>query len=150
MTARPPVPWWTGVPITAAVAAAWITLAVINPTTTYHFAPTVLAAALPVSRRMRTEDRLSPRSLVVATSVGLGLALVVTVVLAWLGALAGPTFVGTPAAGTETMVMAVVGAAAAAAYGWKPARGGRTNGAADATNGEDPSEIEQTTRSTDG
>lgn len=139
MTVRPAVPWWTGVPITAAAAAGWIALAVTNPTTTYHFAPTVLAAALPVSRRIRTEDRLSPRSLIVATSAGLGFALVVTAVLAWLGALAGPTFVGTAAAGAETVVMAVVGAAAAMAYGRKPARGNRTNGT-DHTSGEDPSE----------
>ncbi|WP_051399864.1 hypothetical protein [Haloechinothrix halophila] len=150
MTARSPTPWWTGVPVTVAVGAGWIALAVANPTTTYHFAPTVLAAALPVSRRMRTEDRLSPRSLIVATSAGLGLALSVTAVLAWLGALAGPTFVGTPAAGTETVVMAAVGAVVAVAYGRKPARGNRANGTAEANNGEDPAEIEHPRRSTDG
>lgn len=136
MTAHPRVPWWTGVPITVGVAAAWIALAVNSPTTTYHFAPAVLAAVVPVSRRLRAEERLPTTDLLFAAGAGLAAALVVTAVLSGLGALTGPTFAGTPGATVETLVMAVAGAAVGVAYGLKPA--GRRTGSGVTTDGKHP------------
>lgn len=139
--ARLRVPWWTGLPFTIAAAAGWIMLAVNTPTTTYHFAPTVVAAAWPAARRVRAGHRLSMRA--VATTVGGGavVALALTAGLATRGALAGPTFFGTDAAVAETWLMAVLGALIGLAFAVAPAR---------AKHDEGSTEIEYPTRSRNG
>lgn len=136
--ARSRVPWWTGLPFTVAAAVGWIALAVNTPTTTYHFAPTVVAAAWPVAMRPRAGHRLSARELAVSTGGGIALASIVTVALTFVGALAGPTFFGTDAAVAETWLMAALGAVIGFLFALRSAR---------AKDDEVPTEFEQTTRS---
>lgn len=53
MTARAAGPWQAGLVVTLLAAVGWFTLATANPTTSYHLAPAVVAAAWPVTRRLR-------------------------------------------------------------------------------------------------
>lgn len=125
---RSPVPWWTGLPFTAAAAAAWIVLALNSPTTTYHFAPMVAAAAWPVALRLRVGLRLSAKAVSVAAGRGIAVALAVTLALASTGALAGPTFFGTPHALAESLVMAGIGAVIGVLFARRTVRSNDGNG----------------------
>lgn len=139
--ARTPMPWWTGLPFTIATAAAWIALAVNTPTTTYHFAPAVVAAAWPVARRLRLEDRLPARVIAVSIGGGAAFAIAVTVELTLADALAGPTFFGPGGAVKETWVMAGLGSLIGLVFALKPAR---------AEKREDSAESKEVTRSGSG
>lgn len=68
------VAWWTGAPFALTMAAGWVVLALLNPTTPYHFAPSIVAAAPPVARCLQARRRLRPAD--VGAAVG-GLAAVV-------------------------------------------------------------------------
>lgn len=118
------VAWWTGAPFALAMAAAWVVLALLNPTTTYHFAPSIVAAAPQVARRLRAQRRLPPRDLAIGAGVGVVLALAATAGLAGAGALAGPTFFGTPHALAETLVVIAVGGVAATVFALRGVRNG--------------------------
>lgn len=139
--ARSRVPWWTGLPFTIVAAAGWVALAVSTPTTTYHFAPTVVAAAWPVARRPRAGHRLSKRAVAATVGGGAAVALAVTVALASADALAGPTFFGTDGAVVETLVMAGVGVVIGLVFALRSAR---------AKDDEGSTEFGQTTRSRNG
>ena len=107
--------------ITVAVAAVWAALAAAHPTTTYHLAPLILAAAWPVTWASRHAPTVG--ATVRAALIGLAGALAVTAVLAAAGWLAGPTVFGRPGAAVESVMMAGLGAAAGA--GWALRRGRR-------------------------
>ncbi|MGH3951381.1 MAG: hypothetical protein ACRDSE_20065 [Pseudonocardiaceae bacterium] len=121
------VPWWTGLPFLLGIAAVWLTLAVTSPSTTYHFAPMIMAAAVPVARRSRTGGRLAWRELAVAAAAGVVASLSVTILLVSLDALSGPTFFGTPGAVRETLVMTGLGALIGLLIGsWRTSRSSTT------------------------
>lgn len=104
-------PWWAGLTITLAVATGWFVLATGNPTTTYHFAPVLVAAAWPVGRRLRA-GRALPAGAALATTAGsTALAAVTTLLLSTAGALIGPALPGIPTALTETLAGIALGAA---------------------------------------
>jgi hypothetical protein len=91
------------------MAVLWFALAVANPTTTYHFAPVIVAAAWPVGRRLRTGRalRVIPT---VATALGGGLlALAMTTLLSHRDALAGPALFGLPSGLVETVAGTALG-----------------------------------------
>lgn len=115
---EPRVPRWQ--PIVAALGCAllWGLLAVRTPTTTYHFAPLLVAGAAAVAGRWLL--RAPVRSLVALNwaAIGLVVALGATAVLAWRGLLAGPDITGGSAAVTETVLLTVLGAV----LGWWLAR----------------------------
>ncbi len=111
--------WWTGLALSLVVALAWFALATSNPTTTYHFAPALVAASWPVARRLNV-GRALPASTALVTSLGGGaLALLVTAMLVARDALAGPSLVGPEGALAETLLVLVAGAAVGAlGAGW--------------------------------
>lgn len=115
-------PWWAGLPVTVAATAGWVLLAVTSPTTTYHFAPAVVAAAWPVARRMRVGQRLSAKAVSATVGGGIAVALIVTLALALTGALLGPTFFGSDGAVVEVLVMIAVGALIGVAFAVRSAR----------------------------
>ena len=90
------------------LAGSWGLLARATPGRTYHFAPVVVAAAWPAARRALAGRVDARRGLRAAVS-GLGVALLVTLALAGVGALDGPALVGDSTA-AESMVAAFAGA----------------------------------------
>lgn len=121
--AEPAFPCWQPVAAVLAVAVLWVVLAVRTPTTTYHLAPLLMAAAGPVTRRRLTGRPVPSRAALAVAGTGLAITVATTVVLAWLGLLAGPDLTGGTAPVVETMLLAVSGAAVG---WWLARRGGRT------------------------
>jgi glutaredoxin-like protein len=70
-------PWHAGLGLGLLVAVGWFVLATANPTTSYHLAPAVVAAAWPLGRRWRAGGALPA---VTALTTALGGAVVAAVV----------------------------------------------------------------------
>lgn len=93
-----------------ALAVIWLVAASLRPSTTYHLAPLLVAAAVPF---VVAADARAPtaRRLIGAAAGGGTLALVVTGVLTVAGRLEGPSLLPFGGAVTESVVFALVGAA---------------------------------------
>lgn len=89
-----------------------------TPTTTYHLAPLLVAAAAPVTRRLLTRAPVPPHPAAALAATSLVIALATTAALAWQGLVAGPDVTGGDAPVVETVLVAIVGAA----LGWWLAR----------------------------
>lgn len=102
----------SGVGWTAAVALAWVLLAMWRPTTTWHLAPVLLAGAWPwvVGQDLRAGDRSGASRLGWAGAAGFVVAALVTLGLARADLLRGPTVLGFRSATTEALVLAGVAA----------------------------------------
>lgn len=96
----------------AAMSVLWLLMATAHPTTTYHFAPFVAAAAWPVLRRLRVGARLSAVPAGVAVAGAAAFAVLTTMVLAVQGALHGPTLLDTHGAEIEALTGVALGAGA--------------------------------------
>jgi uncharacterized protein (DUF427 family)/glutaredoxin len=114
---------WTAVLWTGAAALGWIALAVWRPTTTWHLAPLLLAAAAPwvVGQDQPAGDRRGLRGLVAAALTGFLVAALLTGVLAATGLLRGPTMPGFSDSRTESLVLAAAGAVLAGLLGARTA-----------------------------
>lgn len=104
-----------GVWVAAGVAGLWLVLALVNPTTTYHFSPLLLSAAPSVVVRMLAEKALPWRKTLVTVAVGVVFAGIVTVILQLADALRGPVLAAdlTAVAGSalaETLIALTIGA----------------------------------------
>lgn len=95
---------------TLALAGAWVLLAGRHPTTTYHLAPGLVAAAAPFSLRMGRNLPLPRPMAASAVAVGLVVAVGTAATLARSGNLAGPTVTGGNGALTESLIAALLGA----------------------------------------
>ncbi|MEO5779294.1 MULTISPECIES: hypothetical protein [Arthrobacter] len=102
----------TGASVSAALAVLWLVLALLNPETTYHLAPVLVAAGWPVVYRLRAGGRRPVMLRTLAVAGGAGTALLVTGVLGALGALRGPTLTGTGNALAETIIAIAAGVVA--------------------------------------
>lgn len=102
---------WT---LTGALAALWATLAWLNPTTTYHLAPAVVAASSPVGIRARRGAPLPLRPTIAVVAIGLLVVATVLIVLEVSDALRGPSLVPWTGSLGESILVALV----AAAYGF--------------------------------
>lgn len=116
---RHAVPWRVEVPFTVALATGWVVLALTVPSTTYHFAPSMVAASWPVAQRLRAGRRLRPSRIALVNVGGMALVGASTAALDSVGALSGPTFAGTPGALGETLVMAGLGVLVGNGFGVK-------------------------------
>jgi hypothetical protein len=113
MSARAAGPWQAGLVVTLLAAVGWFALAAANPTTSYHLAPAVVAAAWPVARRLRA-GRPLPIIAAALTALGGALAAVaVTLLLSVRGALAGAILFGVPPL-TEAFLSVALGFVAGA------------------------------------
>ncbi|MPZ83180.1 MAG: glutaredoxin [Actinophytocola sp.] len=106
-------PWQAGLVVMLVAAAGWFALAAGNPTTTYHFAPAVVAAAWPIGRRLRAGRPLPTLTALVTALDGALIAVAATLLLSARGALAGPIIVGV-APLTEAFLSVVLGTAVGA------------------------------------
>jgi glutaredoxin len=109
-------PWHAGALLALAAAAGWFALATRSPTTTYHFAPAIVAAAWPVGRRLRVGRALPLRAALHTALGGALLALIATVFVSTSGALAGPALFALPGPLAETLVSVAVGVAGATVF----------------------------------
>ncbi len=97
------------------LAVLWLILALINPTTTYHLSPVLVAVAPSVIVRLRSARALSWRWMLTTVASGIVVAGVATVILVLVDALRGPVlaadFTASPGnAFEETMVAIAIGA----------------------------------------
>jgi len=102
--------------LAVAAAVVWLLLALDRPTSTFHFAPLIVAAAWPVVTRIDTETRLSTRDAALRAGAGLVLGVAVGIVLAATDSLDGPSLWDDDSAELETFIFTVAGAGFGALY----------------------------------
>lgn len=104
---------------TLVVAVAWSALVAWRPTTTWHLAPLILAAAWAwvVAQDTSSRDPSARRHIMLAGGGGLGAALTLTGVLSAAGRLDGPTWTGSGTPVVEALLLSLCGAAIATAMG---------------------------------
>ncbi len=93
----------------AFLAAIWAAAAVLRPATTYHLAPLLIAATLPVAVRFDNPD-VRLRTVGTMAALGAVLALLVTALLVVADWLRGPSLLPFGGAVAESVVFAFVGA----------------------------------------
>lgn len=98
-----------GLLTSSALALVWLVLARENPTSTYHFAPIVVAASWGVARRWVDGARSSSGQGLVSAIGGMAVAGITGAELAIVGALDGPTLWGSGSASTEVGLFVVFG-----------------------------------------
>ena len=99
-----------GAAYSAGLAVLWVVLAFLRSGTTFHLAPLLVAAVLPVVVAWDGED--SYQQLTLASIGGLVVALIATAILTLAGEMTGPSLLPFGGAVTESVIFAVVGAAA--------------------------------------
>lgn len=109
----------TGLTWTIVVAVVWSVLVAWRPTTTWHLAPLILAAAWPWVAGQDTSpgDPSARRRILLAGGGGLGAALALTGVLHATGRLEGPTWTGSGTPVVEALLLSVTGAVIATTLG---------------------------------
>jgi len=113
------LPHSAGLLWTLGVAAVWSLLVAWHPTTTWHLAPLLMAAAWPwvVGQDFSARDPTARRGVLIAGAGGLAAATALTATLASAGRLDGPTWTGAGAPTVEAFLLAGVGALAATLWG---------------------------------
>ena len=113
------LPLSTGLLWTVLVAVAWVALATWRPTTTWHLAPLILAAAWPwvVGQDASPGDASARRRVGLAGAGGLVTALALSGVLSAADLLDGPTWTGSGTPLVEALVLSAGGAAIAVTTG---------------------------------
>ena len=111
--------YWKSIGASAFIAAIWIVMAMINPTTTYHLSPVLVAAAPSVVLRMSVGGPAPWRQVTLAAVSGAAVAALATMVLVFANALRGPVLTAdfaTPGLGAiqgsaldETMIALAIG-----------------------------------------
>jgi hypothetical protein len=102
---------WAGVIVATALAASWVVLAVINPTTTYHFDPLLVVIAPVAVTRLRSSGSLTWRTVAAGTGIGVGVAVSSTLLLDGVNALRGPSLFGSISPAVEAMIAILLGIA---------------------------------------
>ena len=98
------------VSISLGLSVLWVVVALVRSGTTFHLAPILVAAALPVAVAYDTRDQTSTRDLVLATVAGLAVALVATLILTLADEMTGPSLLPSGGAITEAVVFSLIGA----------------------------------------
>ncbi len=98
------------VSISLGLAVLWVVVAFLRSGTTFHLAPILVAAALPVAVAYDTRGHTSTQQLVLATVGGLAIALVATLILTLADEMTGPSLLPSGGAITEAVVFSLVGA----------------------------------------
>ncbi len=98
------------VSISLGLAVLWVVVAFFRSGTTFHLAPILVAAALPVALAYDTRNQTSTQDLVVATLFGLAIALIATLILTLADEMTGPSLLPSGGAVTEAVVFGLIGA----------------------------------------
>ncbi|MCH7845482.1 MAG: hypothetical protein IH850_06580 [Acidobacteria bacterium] len=98
------------VSISLGLALLWVVVALLRSGTTFHLAPILVAAAVPIAVAYDTRDQTSTQDLVVAAVIGLVLALLATLILTLADKMTGPSLLPSGGAVTEAVVFSLTGA----------------------------------------
>jgi len=98
------------VSISLGLSVLWVVVALVRSGTTFHLAPILVAAALPVAVAYDTRDQTSTQQLVLATVGGLAMALVATLILTLADEMTGPSLLPSGGAAMEAVVFSLTGA----------------------------------------
>ncbi len=98
------------VSISLGLAVLWVLVAFLRSGTTFHLAPILVAATLPVAVAYDSRDQTSTQQLALATVGGLAIALVATLILTLADEMTGPSLLPFGGAVTEAVVFSLVGA----------------------------------------
>ncbi|MGB5168987.1 MAG: hypothetical protein WBN35_13000 [Acidimicrobiia bacterium] len=101
-----------------ALAGLWVGVALIRPTSTFHLAPLLIAAAAPVLFTLDGDNRAEWATVLRLAAGGIALALAATFAVSVLGAMQGPPFEGFSGPLVEAVVLTAVGAAAGIGFAW--------------------------------
>lgn len=102
----------------ALLAGLWVAVALIRPTSTFHLAPFLIAAAPPVLFTLDRETRADWTTVFRLAAAGMALALAATFVVAASGAMQGPAFESFSGPLVEAAVFAAVGTAVGIGFAW--------------------------------
>ena len=109
----------SGIIAVLVAASVWIALALRTPTNTYHFAPLIVALALPVASRSAPREQLGRLTKVFIGSAGGVVAALIGLGLAWTGNLEGPSLWDENGALTEVLVFSLGGVMVGNALVWR-------------------------------
>jgi len=115
-------PLWRAGLYGAALAAVWVTVAWFYDTT-FHLAPLLVAAVVPLGASLAAEPPPFPRRLA-AAAIGAAVALAATAALALGGHLAGPSLLRAGGAPAESVAFSLAGAVIGLLLGASRRRGG--------------------------
>ena len=111
-TAKGTPPLVTSILLSAGLGLLWILLAASNPDTTYHLAPLLVAGSGPIPMRRPGPRRLGFN----VSAIGTAISLAITVLLAAMDKLNGPSLLPFGGAVEEALIFAVVGGLFGLAY----------------------------------
>lgn len=101
-----------------ALAGLWIIVALIRPTSTFHLAPFLIAAAPPVLFALDGSNRTDWTTMFRLAGGGITFALAATLAVSVLGAMQGPAFEVFSGPFVEAVVFAVVGTVVGIGFAW--------------------------------
>lgn len=92
-----------------ALAGLWVVVALVRPTSTFHLAPFLIAAAPPVLFILDGDTGADRATVYRLAAVGMAIAVMATFIVAVAGAMQGPAFEGFPGPFVEALVFTAVG-----------------------------------------
>jgi len=101
-----------------ALAGLWVVVALIWPTSTFHLAPFLVAAAPPALFALDDNNRTDWTTISRLAAGGIAFALAATLVVSVLGAMQGPAFEGFSGPLVEAAVFTAVGTAVGIGFAW--------------------------------
>lgn len=102
----------------AMLAVLWVAVAIVQPTSTFHLAPFLIAAAPPVLFTLDEGTDTDRDSLLRVGVMSLALAIGAALVLLAIGVMDGPVFEMFPSPVVEAFVFAAIGAVSGVVVGW--------------------------------
>jgi len=105
------------VAISIGLAVLWVVVALLRDGTTFHLAPMLVAAVLPIVVASDNEEGVETSRLALAALAGLAIALLGTLFLAVAGEMTGPSLLPSGGAVAESVIFAIVGAIGGFAIG---------------------------------
>ncbi|MEN8233499.1 MAG: hypothetical protein ABFR89_01070 [Actinomycetota bacterium] len=102
----------------ALLAALWVVVAVLRPTTTFHLAPLLIAGAPPVLLVLDEGVSASRRAVMGASALGTALALGTAAAVALAGLMRGPAYQAFSGPFGEAVAFTALGAIAGIGFAW--------------------------------
>ena len=102
----------------AMLAVLWVAVAIFQPTSTFHLAPFLIAAAPPVLLILDEGAATDRASVLRVGAISLAIATGAALLLLAIGAMDGPVFEMFPGPMVEAFTFAAIGAVSGIGFGW--------------------------------